>query len=277
MTTSGTITLRHGSLLAFTTGVITVALVIAFLLFPLVSTAQDSRPQPLQELFLTEVVYPQAKGEVQITLATLLDRSRDDRSALMPLAIEYGLTDRWQIEGSWDGYTQFHQNPFRHLRSARASVGTKYSFMNIAGSRAHASIGVDVEFPDAGAFEDQGETEIEYEPVIAAAVDLSRRLTLFGSAGASFAAHEAATLDDAEDSGTLSAGALIALGHVTAAIEYTSRSDSLPWRLGDSPLVTPAIVVHPGGEWELGFGMPIGVRAGARRPGLGIHVIKEFN
>lgn len=254
-----------------------VAIVLVVVLVPCRLFAQDSRPQPIQELFLTEVVYPQAKGEIQITLGTLLDRSRDDRSALMPLSIEYGLTDRWQIEGSWDGYTQFHQNPFRQLRSARASVGTKYSFMNVAGSRAHASIGVDVEFPDAGAFEDQGETEIEYEPVIAAAVDLSRRLTLFGSAGASFAAHEAARLDDAEDSGTLSAGALIAFRHVTAALEYTSRSDNLPWRLGGSPLVTPSIVVHPGGEWELGFGMPIGVRAGARRPGLGIHVIKELN
>ena len=239
------------------------------MLFPIVSRAQDSRPQPLQELFLTEVVYPQERGEVQLTLGTLIDRTRFDRAALMPLSIEYGLTDRWQIEGSWDGYTQFHQNPFRHLRSARASVGTKYSFMNIAGSRAHASIGVDVEFPDAGAFEDQGETEIEYEPAIAAAVDLSRRLTLFGSAAASFA--------DVGDSGTLSAGALIAFGHVTAALEYTNRSDNLPWRLDGSPLVTPSIVVHPGGLWELGFGMPIGVRAGARRPGLGVHVIKELN
>ena len=53
-----------------------------------------------------------------------------------PLEIECGLTDRWQVDASWAGYAEFHENPFGNLRTARASIGTKYSFMNIAKSRA---------------------------------------------------------------------------------------------------------------------------------------------
>ncbi len=245
------------------------------LLIPGSAIAQE-REQPVQELFFTETVYPQERGEIQLTLGTRLDRSRSDRAALTPVSIEYGLTDRWQIEAAWDGYTQFHQNPLRHLRSARASLGTKYSFMNLAHSRAHASVGVDVEFPDAGAFDDQGETEVEYEPVIAAAVDVSRHVTLFGSAGASYSVNDAADLGDAQDTGTLSAGALVAFHVVTIAMEYTNRSDDLPWRLNGSPLVTPSVIFHPGGKWELGFGIPIGLREGSRMPGLAWNVIKEF-
>ena len=223
-------------------------------------------------------MYPQQKGELQLTLGTLIDRTRDDRAALMPLSIEYGLTDKWQVAAGWDGYTQFHHNPFARLRSARASVGTKYSFMNIGHSRVHAAVGMDVEFPDAGAFEDEAESDLEFEPFLSVAADLSRRVTLFGSAGISVSREDATRLpDQPDDPGTLSVGALAAFHRATIALEYTSRSDNLPWRLDGSPLITPSIVLHPGHQWELSAGLPIGVRHGTHRPGLAFHVIKDLN
>lgn len=253
-------------------------LALVFLL-PVAAQAQEPAPQPVQELFLTDMVYPQEKGEVQLTIGALVDRTRDDRAALVPLSVEYGLTNHWQVEVSWDGYTQFHSSPLSHLRSARLGIGTKYSFMNIAHSPVHAAVGLDVEFPDAGAFEDDSESEVEYEPSLSVAADLTRHVTVFAAGNLSLARSDASALLEGErldDTGTLGAGVMVALGRVTVAAEYTSRTDNLPWRIDGSPLVTPSLTLHPGGHWELGFGVPIGVHEGSHRPGLAMHVIKEF-
>lgn len=256
-------------------------ILIGLMLLPRVAAAQEPR-QPLQELFLTEVVYPQEKGETQLTLRVLVDRARPERSALIPLSIEYGLTDRWQVGAGWDGYTQFHDSPFGNLRSARASIGTKYSVMNIKGSPVHAAVGVDVEFPDAGAFpDDEGETGVEADTFIALAADLGRGVTLFGSGGLSLESRAATALfkngERPDSPGTASFGALLALGRATVAIEYTNRSDGLPWRLEGSPLVTPSLVFHPGHKWELAAGIAFPIRGEHRHPaGFAMNVIKEF-
>jgi hypothetical protein len=256
-------------------------LLAALILLPRAGAGQESRRQPLQELFLTEVVYPQQRGETELTLGWLVDRSRSDRQGLMPLAIEYGLSDRWQIEAGWDGYTQFQRSSFKNLRTARVSIGTKYSLMNIAHSPVHAALGVDVEFPHAAAFaEGEGEKGTEVEPFVALAVDLRWHVTVFGSLGASLEPRKVTELvrhhERPDDRGTASGGALLAFRRTTLAAEYTNRSDGLPWRLDGAPLVTPSIVIHPGHEWELAAGVPLGVRHGQRQPGLAMKIVKEF-
>jgi hypothetical protein len=250
------------------------------LLLPWPATAQEIRRQPVQELFLTEVVYPQGKGEVQFTVGALVDRSQPTHAGLLPISIEYGLTNRWQIEAGWEGYGESPGSPFGEVRTARLSIGTKYSVMNIARTRLHAAAGINAEFPQAGAVGDaQGETRSELEPFVALAGDI-RRVTLFGSLGVSVDA--GAVKDLAErgirprDPGTASFGALIAFSHVTIATEYTDRSDSLPWRLDGAALITPSIVVHLGHEWELAAGTPIGMRRGEHTPGIALHAVKEF-
>jgi hypothetical protein len=199
----------------------------------------------------------------------------------MPLGIEYGLTNHWQIEAGWDGYTQFHRSPFKHMHTARASIGTKYSWMNIAGSPVHAAFGVDVEFPYASSFAaGEGEQGTELEPFAALAFDFPWSLTAFGSFTASVEPGEIANLAERgarpDDPGTISMGALKAFRHVTLAAEYTNRSDQLPWRLNGAPLLTPSIVLHPGHQWELAAGTPIAMRSGNRDPGVALNVIKEF-
>ena len=252
----------------------------ALLLFPRATFGQDVERQPFQELFLTEVVYPQEKGDIQLTIGSLVDRSRPDLAALVPFSIEYGLTNRWQVEAGWDGYTQFHQSPFSHLRTARLSIGTKYSFMNIAKSRVHAAVGIDAEFPRPDAFADgEGEDAMEIEPVIAVAADLTSRVGVFGSAAASIVPREIKDLAEGErpdDPGTISAGAFVAFHHATVAVEYTNRTDSLPWRLDGAALITPSIVVHPSGRWEFGLGAPVGLRGHQHRPGLALNLVREF-
>jgi hypothetical protein len=259
-----------------------ILLLVALILVPRITAAQDPPPQPVQELFLTEVVYPQDKGELQLTLSALVDRTRSDLSALIPFSIEYGLSDRWQIQAAWAGSTQFHHAPFKHLRTEQLSIGTKYSLMNIAHSPAHAAFGVDVEFPYASFFaEDSDDRVVEFEPFIAAAIDLGRRITIFGSASASFEPREVKALvetgEHPDDPGNISVGILKAFQRVTLAAEYTSHSDDLPWRRDGTALITPSVVVHPSGNWELAAGVPFGIEHGYRRPGLAINIIKEFD
>ncbi len=256
-------------------------LLVIFVALPRLAIAQpeaQESAQPLQELFLTETVYPQEKGEVQITLGILSDRSRAERPTLLPISIEYGLTNHWQIEGGWDGYTEVSGQPWQQLRTARASVGTKLSFMNVGGSKLHAAIGVDAEFPNADAFPaDEGEDGIEIEPMVAMAFDFPLRITVFGSAAASVDAEEVNDLiQRPDDRGTLSGGALIAFRRIVGALEYTTRSDELPWRLNGGKLLTPSFTVHPGRNWELAVAVPIGINAGQRRPGLALHILKEI-
>ena len=258
----------------------TIGIVLFAILFPAAAWSQESdKRQPLQELFLTETVYPQERGEFQITLGALGDRTRTDTAALIPVSIEFGLTDRWQLEAGWDGYTHFHSAPFKQMRTARFSAGTKYSMMNIAGSRVHAAFGLDAEFPRSGAFaEGEGEDNIELEPFVALSADIARHLNLFASFAMSVEADDEAVRNLSErldDNGSIGGGLLVPMEHVTIAVEYTSRSDQLPWRLDGSPLITPSLTIH-GGKWETAFGMPVGVRAGARTPGMAFHLIREF-
>jgi len=264
-------------------GRVTRTLAVAVLvLVPHLAAGQEgpAPKQPLQELFFTEVVYPQERHEVQLTFGAFVDRTRSDKSALAPVSVEFGLTNRWQIEAGWDGYSRYHDDPWQHVRTERLSLGTKYSFMHIAGTPLHAAMGLDVEFTRAAVFaEGEGEQGTQFEPFVALAADLPRGVSVFGSAGLSLQKADVLNLAEGQppdDQGTLSGGLLARIHRVTVAGEYTSRSDESPWRLDGSPMVTPSITLHPGREWELAAGLPIGVRHGTHRPGLAFHILKEF-
>lgn len=51
----------------------------------------------LQEFFLSETVFPQEAKEIQFTLKPYLSQS-DDTHFSIPLTVEYGITDRLQVE-----------------------------------------------------------------------------------------------------------------------------------------------------------------------------------
>jgi hypothetical protein len=243
-----------------------------------VEPEQGEARQPVQELFLTETVYPQDKHELQITVRTFFDRSRTSLDRLLPLAVEYGLTDRWQVEGSWEGYTRHGAVGHLPLRTARVSVGTKYSVKNVHGSPIHAALGIDAEFPHENAFlDEEGEDTFQLEPFVALAADLGRHVVLFGSLGASLSprGHTDEALTRLDDLGTISMGGLLAVKRVTLAAEYSTRSDELPWRLDGGALVVPSVTLHLHDRVEFGAAMPIGV-SNAKRPGIAFQLVTEF-
>jgi hypothetical protein len=128
--------------------------------------------------------------------------------------------------------------------------------------------------------EGEGEAGTEFEPFAAVAFDVGRHITLFGSAAASLEPRQVTDLvlhnRHPDDRGTFAYGLLVGLRHETVAIEYTTRSDVLPWRLDGAPLLTPSLTVHLPMKWEIAIGTPFSWETGHRRPGVSMHLVKEF-
>src|SRR6267143_5770434 len=142
--------------------------------------AQIVRDQPLQEVFQTELVYPQEKGALQFKSASTFGRVNKKFSH--ELAVEYGLTRAWQIGLQWESFARkTNEDGLISRGSGDLRIGTKYSFMNIHGSHFHGAVGFEFGLPAAGAKKGISESKIEYEPYFVVAKDFPRlsRLQLF--------------------------------------------------------------------------------------------------
>src|SRR5882672_7514598 len=150
--------------------------------------AQDGIDQPLNEVFQTELVYPQEKGAFQFTSVATF--SRPDKNFSNDLTIEYGLTHAWQISLEWESFARKKaDNGLMSHGSGDVRIGTKYSFMNIRGSNFHSAIGFELGLPAASAKAQISERQIEYEPYVIVAKDFPNlsRLQLFTQLGLNFA------------------------------------------------------------------------------------------
>ena len=221
-------------------------------------------PQALEELIRTEVVFPQEKGELQISAGSLFDHS--SRSSLfgLPLEVEYGLTDSWQVGLEWTPFTRLRVGDQATTERGEIAIGTKYSFMSIAGSGSHAAVGVELVVG-----------ELEVEPYAAFARDLNRRgAQVFAHVGLGFAASGHGD-DEGERELQWNVGGLAPVGPVTLAAEINARNHSLTFRGVTELYLTPSITFRPARSWEIGCGMPIGLTSDSTRVGLAVLVSFE--
>src|SRR4030095_102866 len=58
----------------------------------------DGMEESLQEFFIGQTVYAQHKNEIQFTAKPAYWRTQGSEVTNIPLQLEYGLTDRFQIE-----------------------------------------------------------------------------------------------------------------------------------------------------------------------------------
>ena len=86
---------------------------------------EDDDRQPLEEAFLTELVYPQEQGETQLTFAPFYARSADGKATQSLVKVEYGLTDAWQVELEWNAYTRRSEDDESHGGVGDLEIGTK--------------------------------------------------------------------------------------------------------------------------------------------------------
>lgn len=246
------------------------ALVIALSAFftPTFTFAQTSEP-PLQELFLTESVYSQEKGETQITVASQFSKSNGRKLFQTPLAFEYGLTDKLQLSLEWAPTNRLKVDHETFKGISDMEVGVKYSWMNLRRSNFHIATGFDLGIPTGSVEKELGEGELEYEPYIVIAKDFPRlsRLQLFSQFGFNvshpvrFADHD----DDDDDEKSLSKGIKWNNGFFVA-FRQTAFVTELNWeKRGEenSLYLTPGITWTLPRNLELGVGVPIGISKSA--------------
>lgn len=224
--------------------------------------AQEEQPQPLQEVFQTELVYPQERGEWQITFGPGTQQEDGRTVITTPVSVEFGLTDRWQV--GFETSADLRRDDAGDLASTRAvRFGTKYSFLNIGGSNFHSAVGV-----EAGRTGGSDGT-IDVEPFVCFARDFPtlHRLQIFSQMG--FGYERARDTPGATRSFEWSAGLFVPAGRVCFTGEV-SRGD------GESgPMFTPGVVWRVARAWEVGVGLPRGI-AQRGHAGAALNLVFEF-
>ena len=219
--------------------------------------------QPLQEVFQTEVVYPQEKGEVQLTLSPRYQEGDSQDQIILPLTIEYGLTDAWQIELEWDAFS--HRNPTTGANTngiGDLEFGTKYSFMNVADSNFHIAPGLGFGFPVGDPEKGLGEGMLEMEPFVSMAYDLPNlnNSQIFTQVAFGYVNRLRGDEEEAHEI-TWNAGFFIPVGPVRLTSEFNWSTNK--WNDGDEDnrFITPGFVWDLPGTWEVGAGAPIGLNS----------------
>jgi len=208
--------------------------------------------QPIQEVFLSELVYPQEERETQISIAVQYENNDDD-AYRTPLSLEYGITGAWRIELEWDAYADHERaGGGRTAGTGDVEIGTAYSFMNLGGSDVHAALGSSVTLPTGDDDRELGEGETTYEPygVVAMDTPLLPRSQVFTQLGTE--------LNDGAPEWFWNIGFFVPFDHRNRYVLTTEFN----WT-EEERYLTPGVVFNLPGTWELGVGAPIGLTSEA--------------
>jgi hypothetical protein len=230
--------------------------------------ADDDVFQIANEYFATTAVYPQERAELQLTLLPEVISFDGGSITDVGLAVEYGITDRWQIEAEWSPWVRISPDDV----DARTGVGTleietRRAFMALAGGSFHVSVGLELGIPVGNVDEGFSDGFLEIEPsvVVARDFDLGAPAQLFAQASLGFVERVRDPTDpaDAEPEAHelgLAVGAAVALGVPRLVLELSGGSNR--WNNDGEErelLVTPGVVFVLPGEWEIGVGASIGL------------------
>jgi hypothetical protein len=248
--------------------------------------AQSSNQErPLQEVFRTDLVYSQDKGEFQFTTGSSFAWNHGARFFQTPTQAEYGLTDSWQLQVEWDGWQRKSQSGLPSTNgSGDLAVGTKYAFMNIRGSQFHAAVAIDLLIPLGNVDQDLGEGLLIIQPSFILARDFPgfHRAQIFTQSGVAFVhrvKHHADPLDDqpAAHRLILNAGAIFPLHHFILTSELSWQTDR--WNhsgVNNELYLTPGAVWKLPARWECAAGISAGLTPQSDPIALLLKFTKEF-
>jgi hypothetical protein len=135
----------------------------------------EAQEQPVQEVFQTGPVYTQERGEVEFSYTSRFSQGKNHSSLHNSLNLEYGITDRWQVEVEWNAMSRRSQTGEATMRGrGDLSIGTQYSFMNMRSSNFHSAVGVEVSLPTGDVKKGLSEGFIEYESYLIVARDFPK-------------------------------------------------------------------------------------------------------
>ncbi len=245
-----------------------------------VGWAQERRQHPLEEVFYSELVYTQERGEIQLTLTSRLNRQRYNGFA-NHLTMEYGITEAWQSEIEWEAFT--HKQSADGLRArgtGDVQLGTKYAFMNIRNSNFHSAVGIELGLPSGNVENGLGEGAIEFEPYIIFAKDFPQQhhLQLFTQAGLEFSRRVKESRRDEPEGRVIawSGGLFVPVKAFCFTGEVGLRSGKAESRRENQIYVTPGVVWRPSRDWEFGVGAQLGTNLRSDKSAVLIKLTREF-
>lgn len=246
----------------------------------------NSQKRPIEELFKTDLVYPQEEGELELELASVYQNHSGGDTWTLPVSLEYGLTDRWQVESEWDALVQRYP---RNQPVARGvgdvDVGSQYSFMNIGGSLWHLAARFSVQFPVGDVNKDLSEGFVEYQPALILARDFPElhHTQFFTEIGASWVQRvnrpkDAADAEPAAHELNLGSGFLVLFPRAAATLEFNWANNKWNHHGAENELyVTPGCLWRARRNVEIGLGIPIGLNHGSDRFDVLAHLVWEFD
>ncbi|MBX2821781.1 MAG: hypothetical protein KTR29_18935 [Rhodothermaceae bacterium] len=208
--------------------------------------------QSAEEVFWTELVYPQEKGEVQLSLSPWINTTTDPSVGQSPFTLEYGISDAWQLEAEWSG-PAYNGSDYE----SALELGTKYSFLNLFNKGLHVAIGNEFEF----AMEGEG---VGTEPFAVIAIDLPRlaNLHLFSQVKMEFElSEEDNAIQDVDALEEEAAGWSVQFGAILPTEEIYFSAE-IGWMQEDKGLqsyVTPGLIFEIIDDFQVGLGIPIGL------------------
>jgi hypothetical protein len=255
----------------------------------LLASAQEedvqAREQPIQEVFQTGLVYPQQRGEVQLSYSSRFGKRKAHSSLETPINLEYGITNRWQIEIEWNPMsrrTEAGEPTTRGTGDLR--IGTQYSFMNMRGSNFHSAVGFEVGFPTGSMEKGLSEGLIEYEPYISLAKDFPRlhNMQVFSQVGVGFVQRTRSRVGPDEKKSAahnfnLGVGMFMPFSRLVFTGEFNLNTNR--WNNGGlerEMYFTPGVVWRLPRNLEIGVGAPVGLTGDADKSGAIVRLVYEF-
>jgi hypothetical protein len=247
------------------------------------ATNQISRP--IEELFKTDTVYAQEKGEWQVGLAPFYQNNSTGDTWTLPVALEYGLTDQWQVEAEWNACVQHQLENHSVARGiGDLELGTQYSFMNVGGSLFHVAPRCSLGIPIADVNRGLTEGFLEYQPAVVLARDFPRlhRSQLFAEVGMDFVQRvkRPANPDNVEPAAhvfNFGTGFFTPFAHGALTMEFNWSNNRWNHHGTENDLyLTPGVIWKPVRGIELGVGLPVGLNNTSDHYDVIVHAICEF-
>jgi hypothetical protein len=241
--------------------------------------------RPIEELFKTDVVYPEEKGELEVELASVYQNQTGGNTWTIPLSLEYGLNDRWQVEAEWDSSVQRYPANHSVVRGVGdLEIGTQYSFMNIGGSSFHIAPRFSIEVPVGDVNRDLSEGFLEYQPAVILARDYPElhHTQFFTEIGASLVqrVNTPKDADDAEPAAhelNLGSGFFVLFPRGAATLEFNWANNKWNNHGAENQMyLTPGYLWRVSRKVEIGLGIPVGLNNGSDRFEVVAHVVWEF-
>jgi hypothetical protein len=246
----------------------------------------ELREQPIQEVFQTGLVYPQERGEVQLSYTSRFSKGKHHSALETLLNFEYGITDRWQVEIEWNAMNRRTEIGEVATRGrGDLSIGTQYSFMNMRRSNFHSAIGFEVTFPTGSVEKELSEGFIEYEPYLIVARDFPKlnNLQIFSQVGVGLVqrVRRRVGADEEEPAAhefNFNAGMFMPFRRMVFTGEFNLSTNR--WNNGGQEremYLTPGVIWRLPHAWEIGFGVPVGLTRDSDKSGAILRVVYEFS